>query len=246
MHCPVPQRLVSVCFPSCDSRAAARKAHLDRARATDNRQPANRRAGSKHLEEQTQEANKVVWTGRCDWDCDSVLTRVGGLGLLWTRPARTYGSLPYGRIKKNWAGGQINLFYQPYTRAREIFLNCSHKWVCRATLGVRFLKAKLTHLAQRPNSWSTVRASSCMALCLKNLPIGLSARHGRRYNHHQSRSDPDPRFDGRSRSNLPARRSRGASFAGPDRISWQHKAGMTEMLADLSRMVRTVDAYREF
>jgi hypothetical protein len=40
-------------------------------------------------------------------------------------------------------GGEINLFCQPYTRAREIFLNCSHKWVCRATLGVRFLKAKL-------------------------------------------------------------------------------------------------------
>jgi hypothetical protein len=30
---------------------------------------------------------------------------------------------------------------------------------------------------------------------------------------------------------------------GPDRIGWQHKAGMTEMLADLCRMVRTLDAY---
>ena len=28
------------------------------------------------------EAYKVVWTGRCDWDCDSVLARIARLGLL--------------------------------------------------------------------------------------------------------------------------------------------------------------------
>jgi hypothetical protein len=39
-------------------------------------------------------------------------------------------------------------------------------------------------------------------------------------------------------------RSQRMSAAVPDRIGWQHKAGMTEMLADLSRMVRTLDAYR--
>jgi hypothetical protein len=33
------------------------------------------------------EAYKEVWTGRCDWDCYSVLTRVARLGPLWT-PAR--------------------------------------------------------------------------------------------------------------------------------------------------------------
>src|ERR1017187_9278608 len=34
------------------------------------------------------EAYKVVWTGRCDWDCDSVLAT----GLLYGhRPARSYG-----------------------------------------------------------------------------------------------------------------------------------------------------------
>ena len=27
------------------------------------------------------EAYKVVWTGRCDWDCDSVLARIARLGL---------------------------------------------------------------------------------------------------------------------------------------------------------------------
>jgi hypothetical protein len=30
---------------------------------------------------------------------------------------------------------------------------------------------------------------------------------------------------------------------GPDRIGWQHKARVTEMLADLSPLVRTLDAY---
>jgi hypothetical protein len=30
---------------------------------------------------------------------------------------------------------------------------------------------------------------------------------------------------------------------GPDRIGWQHKARMTEMLADLSPLVRTLAAY---
>src|SRR5258708_3203729 len=28
------------------------------------------------------EAYKVVWTGRCDWDCDRVLARIARLGLL--------------------------------------------------------------------------------------------------------------------------------------------------------------------
>jgi hypothetical protein len=30
---------------------------------------------------------------------------------------------------------------------------------------------------------------------------------------------------------------------GPDRIGWQHKTRVTKMLADLSPMVRTLDAY---
>jgi hypothetical protein len=30
---------------------------------------------------------------------------------------------------------------------------------------------------------------------------------------------------------------------GPDRIGWQHKARATEVLADLSHLVRTLDAY---
>jgi hypothetical protein len=30
---------------------------------------------------------------------------------------------------------------------------------------------------------------------------------------------------------------------GPDRIGWQHKAGMTEMLTGLSQLARTLDAY---
>src|SRR6266404_8105084 len=29
------------------------------------------------------EAYKVLWTGRCDWDCDSVLARIARLGLLY-------------------------------------------------------------------------------------------------------------------------------------------------------------------
>jgi hypothetical protein len=37
------------------------------------------------------EAYKVVWTGRCDWDCDSVLTRVARLGLLMDTGPRSYG-----------------------------------------------------------------------------------------------------------------------------------------------------------
>jgi hypothetical protein len=32
---------------------------------------------------------------------------------------------------------------------------------------------------------------------------------------------------------------------GPDRIGWQHKARVTETLADLSPMVSTLDAYRQ-
>src|ERR1700730_6912543 len=52
------------------------------------------------------EAYKVVWTGRCDWDCDSVLTRVGGSGSLWT-PARAelWGRSLTGGVPKNCTGG---------------------------------------------------------------------------------------------------------------------------------------------
>ena len=51
---------------------------------------------------------KVVWTGRCDWDCDSVLARIARLGsFMDTDPAKirggvtascgAMGSLAYGR-----------------------------------------------------------------------------------------------------------------------------------------------------
>src|SRR5258706_11931012 len=54
------------------------------------------------------EAYQVVWTRRCDWDCDSVLTRIARLGLLYghrssenqggvTGSCGAIGSLAYGR-----------------------------------------------------------------------------------------------------------------------------------------------------
>src|SRR5260221_13529606 len=50
---------------------------------------------------QWTEAYKEVWTGRCDWDCDSVLAAP-----LWTPPARSYGvaRLREGS-RKNGIGG---------------------------------------------------------------------------------------------------------------------------------------------
>ena len=44
---------------------------------------------------QWTEAYKIVWTGRCDWDCDSVLARIARLGLLYgdTDPAKIRGGV---------------------------------------------------------------------------------------------------------------------------------------------------------
>src|SRR5450759_4987682 len=75
------------------------------------------------------EAYKVVWTGRCDWDCDSVLARIARLGsFMDTDPAKIsggittscgdIGSLAYGRGFEKLAGGAVNLSYHPYARAR--------------------------------------------------------------------------------------------------------------------------------
>ena len=45
------------------------------------------------------EAYKVVWTGRCDWDCDSVLARIARSGsFMDTGPRGAMGSLAYGRV----------------------------------------------------------------------------------------------------------------------------------------------------
>src|SRR5260370_1349585 len=37
------------------------------------------------------EAYNVVWTGRCDWDCDSVLARIARLGSFMDTDPASYG-----------------------------------------------------------------------------------------------------------------------------------------------------------
>src|SRR5450759_2977154 len=75
------------------------------------------------------EAYKVVWTGRCDWDCDSVLARIARLGsFMDTDPAKIRGGVnrflrSYGvaRLREGFgkmAWGAVNpLLY--VSRARE-------------------------------------------------------------------------------------------------------------------------------
>jgi hypothetical protein len=48
------------------------------------------------------EAYKVVWTERCDWDCDSVLARIARLGLLY---GQLWGRWLTGELRKNGMGG---------------------------------------------------------------------------------------------------------------------------------------------
>src|SRR5450759_4722271 len=60
------------------------------------------------------EAYKVVWTGRCDWDCDSVLARIARLGLLYGHPRGAMGSsLTEGSRKNSTGGPRVYLIYQP-------------------------------------------------------------------------------------------------------------------------------------
>ena len=63
------------------------------------------------------EAYQVVWTGRCDWDCDSVPARIARLGLLYGHRSGenqgrvnrascgAMGSLAYGRVAQKWHRG---------------------------------------------------------------------------------------------------------------------------------------------
>src|ERR1019366_5185565 len=73
------------------------------------------------------EAYKVVWTGRCDWDCDSVLARIARSGsFMDTGPRGAMGSLAYGGGRAKIARG-LALTYTValYARARGFSKLCS-------------------------------------------------------------------------------------------------------------------------
>ncbi len=64
---------------------------------------------------------KVVWTGRCDWDCDSVLARIARLGLLYGhRSGELWGRSLTGGVSKNGTGEPRLPFSSPLARARAL------------------------------------------------------------------------------------------------------------------------------